>query len=87
MWLHAPSANYLPLNLLKHMGLGVTFAQETFVDITCSFDLTFLPPLRIEQMFPTFQKLPSSLAASLPPSLPQLVGDSCAGRSLLLPLS
>lgn len=40
-----PSANYLPLNLLKHMGLGVAFAQETFVDIICSFGLTFFFPI------------------------------------------
>lgn len=44
MWLTLPSANYLPLNLLKHMGLGVTFAQETLVDIICSTGLTFFPP-------------------------------------------
>lgn len=37
-----PAANYLPLNSLKHM--GVTFAQETFIDIVWSFGLAFLLP-------------------------------------------
>ena len=46
MWLMLPSAHYLPLNLLKHMGLGVTFAQETLVDIICSIGLAFFfPPI------------------------------------------
>lgn len=36
-----PSANYLPLNLLKHMGLGVTFAQGTSVNIIRSIGLAF----------------------------------------------
>lgn len=75
MWLTLPSANYLPLNLLKHMGLGVTFAQETLVDIICSTGLTFFPPQRIEQMFATFWKFPP-LPPSFPLSLPHLMGES-----------
>ena len=76
MWLTLPSARYLPLNLLKHMGLGVTFAQETLVDIICSIGLAFFfPPLRIEQMFAAFQKVPS-LPSSLPLSPIHLMGES-----------
>ena len=51
-----PSANYLPLNLLKHMGLEVTLPmRRTSILYACLVWLHF--PWRLEQMFSAFQKL------------------------------
>lgn len=51
-----PSANYLPLNLLKHMGLEVTLPmRRTSILYACLVWLHF--PWRPEQMFSAFHKL------------------------------
>lgn len=82
-----PSANYLPLNLLKHMGLGVTFAQETFhrYYMLIWFGFFFFP-LRIEQMFAAFWKFLSSLPPSLPlffSPCPSSWGKPCCVMSIV----
>jgi hypothetical protein len=78
-----PSANYLPLNLLKHMGLGVTFAQETFIDIICSLALTFFPHGGLNKCLLHSGIFPPSLPGCLfPPSLPLHVGESDAAGVL-----
>lgn len=51
-----PSANYLPLNLLKHMGLEVTLPmRRTSILYACLVWLHF--PWRLEQMFSAFHKV------------------------------